>query len=352
MGGGTRIQTGKPSSEAFAVVRKAAQRTLSMRHFDVQVVGGAVLHAGAIAEMKTGEGKTLVSTLAAYLNALVGKGVHVVTVNDYLARRDAEWMGRVHGFLGLSVGVIQEIGFDYLRDHLVQDPRERTLRWPDALHYSIVDEIGFRQEIGFDYLRDHLVQDPSERTLRWPDALHYSIVDEIDSVLIDEGRNPLLISNMSSSYVMRFPVAAQVAEILRRDIDYTADLKLRTVQLTDSGVAIVAESLRSEDAAAEGDGEGEGVELGEGGNGNGADSDDIFESSNSFAQFVLTALKAKEFYLRDRDYIVKDGQVIIVDEFTGRTADMRRWSDGIHQAVEAKEGVEIKVSGRRRVCED
>ncbi|CAI6004964.1 unnamed protein product [Closterium sp. NIES-64] len=408
-------------AEAFAVVREAAQRTLSMRHFDVQVVGGAVLHAGAIAEMKTGEGKTLVSTLAAYLNALVGKGVHVVTVNDYLARRDAEWMGRVHGFLGLSVGVIQEIGFDYLRDHLVQDPSERTLRWPDALHYSIVDEI---DSVLIDEGRNPLLIS----NMSCPHALHYSIVDEIDSVLIDEGRNPLLISNMmpvveapknlsyrvsrcpicapfsppahvllfhvaagiadltfvcslgphpplsfplfpplthflrvqSSSYVMRFPVAAQVAEILRRDIDYTADLKLRTVQLTDSGVAIVAESLRSEDAAAEGDGEGEGVELGEGGNGNGADSDDIFESSNSFAQFVLTALKAKEFYLRDRDYIVKDGQVIIVDEFTGRTADMqrwsdgihqaftgrtadmRRWSDGIHQAVEAKEGVEIK----------
>ncbi|CAI5466914.1 unnamed protein product, partial [Closterium sp. Yama58-4] len=311
-------------AEAFAVVREAAQRTLCMRHFDVQIVGGAVLHAGAIAEMKTGEGKTLVSTLAAYLNALVGKGVHVVTVNDYLARRDAEWMGRVHGFLGLSVGVIQP----------GQTKEERQLAYACDITY------GSNNEIGFDYLRDHLVQDPSERTLRWPDALHYSIVDEIDSVLIDEGRNPLLISNMSSSYVMRFPVAAKVAEILRRDIDYTADLKLRTVQLTDSGVAIVAESLRSEDAAAEGEGEGEVGGLGEGGDS--SDSDDIFESSNSFAQFVLTALKAKEFYLRDRDYIVKDGQVIIVDEFTGRTADMRRWSDGIHQAVEAKEGVEIK----------
>ncbi|CAI5475403.1 unnamed protein product, partial [Closterium sp. Yama58-4] len=197
---------------------------------DKQIVGGAVLHAGAIAEMKTGEGKTLVSTLAAYLNALVGKGVHVVTVNDYLARRDAEWMGRVHGFLGLSVGVIQP----------GQTKEERQLAYACDITY------GSNNEIGFDYLRDHLVQDPSERTLRWPDALHYSIVDEIDSVLIDEGRNPLLISNMSSSYVMRFPVAAKVAEILRRDI------------------------------------------------------------------------------------------------FTGRTADMRRWSDGIHQAVEAKEGVEIK----------
>ncbi|GJP34576.1 hypothetical protein CLOM_g19008, partial [Closterium sp. NIES-68] len=309
-------------AEAFAVVREAAMRTLCMRHFDVQIVGGAVLHAGAIAEMKTGEGKTLVSTLAAYLNALVGKGVHVVTVNDYLARRDAEWMGRVHSFLGLSVGVIQP----------GQNREERQLAYACDMTY------GSNNEIGFDYLRDHLVQDPNERTLRWPDALHYSIVDEIDSVLIDEGRNPLLISNMSSSHVMRFPVAARVAEILRRDIDYTVDLKMRTVQLTDSGVAIVAESLRSEDAPGEGPGEGS-VE-GEGGDA--SDPDDIFETRNSFAQFVLTALKAKEFYLRDRDYIVRDGQVIIVDEFTGRTADMRRWSDGIHQAVEAKEGVEIK----------
>ncbi|KAL2339739.1 hypothetical protein Fmac_007679 [Flemingia macrophylla] len=265
-------------AEAFAVVREAAWRKLGMRHFDVQIIGGAVLHDGSIAEMKTGEGKTLVSTLAAYLNALTSEGVHVVTVNDYLAQRDAEWMGRVHRFLGLSVGLIQELGFDYLRDNLAGN-------------------------------REQLV-------MRWPKPFHFAIVDEVDSVLIDEGRNPLLISGEASKDAARFPVAAKVAELLMQGIHYKTELKDNSVELTDEGIALAEMAL---------------------------ETNDLWDENDPWARFVMNALKAKEFYRRDVQYIVRDGKALIINELTGRVEEKRRWSEGIHQAVEAKEGLKIQA---------
>ncbi|PKA56238.1 Protein translocase subunit SECA2, chloroplastic [Apostasia shenzhenica] len=265
-------------SEAFAVVREAARRRLGMRHFDVQVIGGAVLHDGCIAEMKTGEGKTLVSTLAAYLNALTGNGVHVVTVNDYLAQRDAEWMGRIHRFLGLSVGLIQELGFDYLRDNLCGN-------------------------------REKLV-------MQWPKPFHFAIVDEVDSVLIDEGRNPLLISGEASKDVERYPVAAKVAELLVWDTHYTAELKDNSVDLTEEGIALAEMVL---------------------------ETNDLWDESDPWARFLMNALKAKEFYRRDVQYIIRNGKALIINELTGRVEERRRWSEGIHQAVEAKEGLKIQA---------
>ncbi|OMP05112.1 Protein translocase subunit SecA [Corchorus olitorius] len=265
-------------AEAFAVVREAARRKLGMRHFDVQIIGGAVLHDGSIAEMKTGEGKTLVSTLAAYLNALTGDGVHVVTVNDYLAQRDAEWMGRVHRFLGLSVGLIQELGFDYLRDNLAGNS-------------------------------DQLV-------MRWPKPFHFAIVDEVDSVLIDEGRNPLLISGEASKDAARYPVAAKVAELLMRGLHYNVELKDNSVELTEDGIALAELAL---------------------------ETNDLWDENDPWARFVMNALKAKEFYRRDVQYIVRNGKALIINELTGRVEEKRRWSEGIHQAVEAKEGLKIQA---------
>uniref|UniRef100_A0A803L783 chloroplast protein-transporting ATPase n=1 Tax=Chenopodium quinoa TaxID=63459 RepID=A0A803L783_CHEQI len=264
--------------EAFAVIREAAKRTLGMRHFDVQIIGGAVLHDGSIAEMKTGEGKTLVSTLAAYLNALTGEGVHVVTVNDYLARRDAEWMGRVHHFLGLSVGLIQELGFDYLRDNLAGTSGELVMRWPKPFHFAIVDEV--------------------------------------DSVLIDEGRNPLLISGQANEDAARYPVAAKVAELLVRGIHYNVELKDNSVELTEEGISLAELAL---------------------------ETNDLWDEDDPWARFVINALKAKEFYRRDVQYIVRSGKALIINELTGRVEEKRRWSDGIHQAVEAKEGLKIQA---------
>ncbi|XP_006663270.3 protein translocase subunit SECA2, chloroplastic [Oryza brachyantha] len=287
-------------AEAFAVVREAARRTLGMRHFDVQIIGGAVLHDGCIAEMKTGEGKTLVSTLAAYLNALTGEGVHVVTVNDYLAQRDAEWMGRVHRFLGLSVGLIQA----------GMKADERRANYMCDITYTN------NSELGFDYLRDNLSRSKEQLVMRWPTPFHFAIVDEVDSVLIDEGRNPLLISGEDNRDAARYPVSAKVADLLMEGVHYTVELKGNNIDLTEEGVTC-AEMI-----------------LG---------TNDLWDENDPWARFVMNALKAKEFYRRDVQYIVRDGKALIINELTGRVEPKRRWSDGIHQAVEAKEGLKIQA---------
>ncbi|KAK6775546.1 hypothetical protein RDI58_026547 [Solanum bulbocastanum] len=287
-------------AEAFAVVREAAKRKLGMRHFDVQIIGGAVLHDGAIAEMKTGEGKTLVSTLAAYLNALTGEGVHVVTVNDYLAQRDAEWMGRVHRFLGLSVGLIQR----------GMKSKERRSNYSCDITYTN------NSELGFDYLRDNLATSHEQLVMRWPKPFHFAIVDEVDSVLIDEGRNPLLISGEANKDAARYPVAARVAELLIKGLHYSVELKDNSVELTEEGIALAEMAL---------------------------ETSDLWDENDPWARFVFNALKAKEFYKRDVQYIVRNGMALIINELTGRVEEKRRWSDGIHQAVEAKEGVKIQA---------
>ncbi|CAL0319428.1 unnamed protein product [Lupinus luteus] len=287
-------------AEAFAVVREAARRKLGMRHFDVQIIGGAVLHDGSIAEMKTGEGKTLVSTLAAYLNALTGEGVHVVTVNDYLAQRDAEWMGRVHRFLGLSVGLIQR----------GMDSEERRFNYRCDITYTN------NSELGFDYLRDNLAGSSDRLVMRWPKPFHFAIVDEVDSVLIDEGRNPLLISGEATEDAARYPVAAKVAELLMQGRHYKVELKDNSVELSEEGIALAEMAL---------------------------ETNDLWDENDPWARFVINALKAKEFYRQDVQYIVRDGKALIINELTGRVEEKRRWSEGIHQAVEAKEGLEIQA---------
>ncbi|RDV82122.1 preprotein translocase subunit SecA [Ammonifex thiophilus] len=283
--------------EAFAVVRETARRVLGMRHFDVQLMGGIVLHQGRIAEMKTGEGKTLVATLPAYLNALTGRGVHIVTVNDYLARRDAEWMGQIYRFLGLSVGVIvQGLG-----------TAERKKAYQSDIVY------GTNNEFGFDYLRDNLAVDPSELVQR---ELYYAIIDEVDSILIDEARTPLIISGPSSKPTDLYYTFARIAPRLVPGEDYTVDEKTRTVAVTESGVAKVEKWLKI---------------------------DNLCDERNlELMHHLQQALKAHALMKRDRDYVVKDGQVIIVDEFTGRLMYGRRYSDGLHQAIEAKEGLKIE----------
>ncbi|KAG9457145.1 hypothetical protein H6P81_001653 [Aristolochia fimbriata] len=286
-------------AEAFAVVREAAKRKLGMRHFDVQIVGGAVLHDGSIAEMKTGEGKTLVSTLAAYLNALTGDGVHVVTVNDYLAQRDAEWMGQVHRFLGLSVGLVQQ--------GMRSD--ERRSNYNCDITYTN------NSELGFDYLRDNLTGSKEQLVMRWPRPFHFAIVDEVDSVLIDEGRNPLLISGEATKDAARYPVAAKVADLLIQGLHYKVELKDNSVELTEEGVALAESAL---------------------------ETNDLWDENDPWARFVMNALKAKEFYRQDVQYIVRNGKALIINELTGRVEEKRRWSEGIHQAVEAKEGLQIQ----------
>lgn len=282
--------------EAFAVVREASKRVLKMRHFDVQLLGGVILHEGKIAEMKTGEGKTLVATLPVYLNALDGRGVHVVTVNDYLARRDSQWMGAVYTFLGLTVGVIV---------HGLTD-EERQASYNADITY------GTNNEFGFDYLRDNMKYDLSQFVQR---ELNYAIVDEVDSILIDEARTPLIISGPSEESTDKYYKIDKIIPKLQKEIDYTVDEKARTAILTEEG-NLKAERL-----------------LGSG---------NLYDPSNiELVHHVLQGLKAHTLFKRDVDYVVKDGEVIIVDEFTGRLMPGRRWSDGLHQAVEAKEGVKI-----------
>jgi preprotein translocase subunit SecA len=288
--------------EAFATVREASVRVLGMRHFDVQMIGGIVLHRGEIAEMRTGEGKTLVATLATYLNALPGTGVHVVTVNDYLARRDAEWMGRLYGFLGLSVGVI----VPNLRDD------ERRTAYAADITY------GTNNEFGFDYLRDNMKFDRAAMTQR---PFAFAIVDEVDSILIDEARTPLIISGPTEDKSELYISVNAIVKDLGED-DYEKDEKQRTIILTEDGTERLERLLE------------------EAGLLQGANLYDI--ENTQVVHHVNQALRANKMFKLDTDYIVKDGKVVIIDEFTGRMMDGRRWSDGLHQAVEAKEGVEIE----------
>ena len=284
--------------EAFAVVREAAVRTIGQRHFDVQLMGGMALHFGWIAEMKTGEGKTLVSTLAVYLNALAGRGVHVITVNDYLARRDAEWMGQIYRFLGLTVGLVTPEIDDFAAK---------------AAAYRADVTYGTNTEMGFDYLRDNMAARREHMVQR---EHVYGIVDEVDSILIDEARTPLIISGPSNESTKLYYQFASVVRTLRRDVDYEVDEEKRTAVPTEAGIAKVERQL--------------GV-------------DNLYDSvAVNYVHQLEKALQAKELYHRDKDYLVADGEVKIVDEFTGRIMEGRRWSDGLHQAVEAKERVRIQ----------
>ncbi|MCS6986418.1 MAG: preprotein translocase subunit SecA [Sphingomonadaceae bacterium] len=301
-----RLANGEPLDrllpEAFALVREAARRTLGLRHFDVQLMGGIVLHRGEIAEMKTGEGKTLVATLAVYLNALTGKGVHVVTVNDYLARRDAEWMGRIYRFLGMSVGVIVPNLTDV----------ERRAAYAADITY------GTNNEFGFDYLRDNMKYSREAMVQR---PFHYAIVDEVDSILIDEARTPLIISGPTEDKSDLYIAVDRIVKSLRPE-HYEKDEKSKSVILTEEGTEVAERAL-------------EAAGLLEGSN--------LYDIANTQVVHHLNqALRANLMFRRDTDYIVKDGRIVIIDEFTGRMMEGRRWSDGLHQAVEAKEGVEMQ----------
>ncbi|RCW39222.1 preprotein translocase subunit SecA [Halopolyspora algeriensis] len=287
--------------EAFAVAREGARRTLGQRHFDVQLMGGAALHLGQIAEMKTGEGKTLTCVLPGYLNAIADKGVHVITVNDYLAKRDAEWMGRVHRFLGLEVGAITaDMTPDQRRDAYMAD-----------ITY------GTNNEFGFDYLRDNMAWSLAECVQR---GHFFSIVDEVDSILIDEARTPLIISGPADQSSRWYQEFARLAPMLKRDEHYEVDERKRTVGVTEEGVDVIEDQL--------------GI-------------DNLYEAANTpLVGYLNNALKAKELYRRDKDYIVRNGEVAIVDEFTGRVLHGRRYNEGMHQAIEAKEGVEIQAENQ------
>ena len=286
--------------EAFATVREAGKRVLNMRHFDVQLIGGYFLHNGHIAEMRTGEGKTLVATLPAYLNALTGKGVHVITVNDYLAKRDSEWMGKIYKFLGLTVGVILSGGRN------ADDFEDKRKAYQCDITY------GTNNEFGFDYLRDNMAASPQMLVQR---PFNYAIIDEVDSILIDEARTPLIISGRLEKSAETYVLMSKIAPQLKKDVDYEVDEKNKNVILTEDGIDRAQELI--------------GIK-------------DLFDINTQYAHHLLQALKAKELFVRDTDYVVKDGEVIIVDEFTGRLMEGRRWSDGLHQAVEAKEGVPIQ----------
>ncbi|MBQ2872186.1 preprotein translocase subunit SecA, partial [bacterium] len=285
--------------EAFAVVREAGKRVLNMRHFDVQLIGGIFLHEAHIAEMRTGEGKTLVATLPAYLNALTGKGVHVITVNDYLAKRDSEWMGKIYKFLGLTVGVV-------LSDRMSSDFEAKRKAYLCDITY------GTNNEFGFDYLRDNMAGSAEQLVQR---PVNYAIIDEVDSILIDEARTPLIISGRLDKSAETYKLMAKIAPQLEKDVDYEVDEKNKNVILTEEGIDKAQELI--------------GVK-------------DLFDISTQYAHHLLQALKAKELFKLDTDYVIKNGEVVIVDEFTGRLMDGRRWSDGLHQAVEAKEGVKIQ----------
>ncbi len=297
-----RLENGEPVDnlliDAFAVTREAAFRVIGQRHYDVQLMGGAALHFGWVGEMKTGEGKTLVSSLPVYLNGLTGRGVHLITVNDYLARRDAEWMGRIHNFMGLSVGLIlpDEWDFDFKREQ-----------------YACDITYGTNNEFGFDYLRDNMAMSRDEQVQR---GFAYAIVDEVDSILIDEARTPLIISGQVNDAAKLYYRFASIVRALKRDTDYEIDEEKRTVAPLDAGVEKVEKALGVENM--------------------------YDEVSTNLVHQLTVALKAKELFHKDKEYVVQDGEVKIVDEFTGRILEGRRWSEGIHQAVEAKEGVRIK----------
>ncbi len=287
--------------EAFATVREAARRTLGQRHYDVQIMGGAALHMGNIAEMRTGEGKTLVATLPSYLNALSGDGVHVVTVNDYLAERDAEWMGRIHRFLGLEVGVILS----------QMSPAQRRLSYAADITY------GTNNEFGFDYLRDNMAWSKTEMVQR---GHNFAVVDEVDSILVDEARTPLIISGPADQPTAWYSEFARIARLLDRDVDYEVDEKKRTVGVLEAAIDKVEDQL--------------GI-------------DNLYDTVNTpLVGFLNNAIRAKELFKKDRDYVILDGGVVIVDEHTGRILKGRRYNEGLHQAIEAKEGVEIKAENQ------
>ncbi|MFT3900765.1 MAG: preprotein translocase subunit SecA [Gordonia sp. (in: high G+C Gram-positive bacteria)] len=287
--------------EAFAVAREAAWRVLDQKHFHVQIMGGAALHFGNIAEMKTGEGKTLTCVLPAYLNALAGKGVHVVTVNDYLAKRDAEWMGRVHRFLGLEVDVILS----------AMSPDARAKAYAADITY------GTNNEFGFDYLRDNMAHTLEQQVQR---GHNYAIVDEVDSILIDEARTPLIISGPADSSSKWYVEFARLAPLMKKDVHYEVDIKKKTIGVHEAGVAFVEDQL--------------GI-------------DNLYDPANSqLVGYLNNSIKVKELFHRDKDYIVRNGEVVIVDEFTGRVLDGRRFNEGLHQAIEAKEGVEIQAENQ------
>ena len=327
-------------AEAFATVREASKRTLGQRHYDVQIIGGAVLHNGDIAEMRTGEGKTLVATLPAYLNALTGKGVHVVTVNDYLSRRDAVWMGQVYAFLGFSTGIINhEASYLYDETHvpkgqLLEADKERDEKGGSEVvedfltvctrkeAYGADITYGTNNEFGFDYLRDNISYNKEELRQRTPDngGYNFAIVDEIDSILIDEARTPLIISAPASDAEKLYGQFAQIAHTMVRDTDYTVDEKLKAIQLTNEGIEKAENIL--------------GVE-------------NIYTDKGiKYVHHLETAVRARALFERDKDYVVNNGEVIIVDEFTGRMQPGRRWSEGLHQAMEAKENVEVQQESR------
>jgi preprotein translocase subunit SecA len=315
-------------SMAFALIREASKRTIGQRHYDEQIIGGKIIHEGNIAEMRTGEGKTLVATLPAFLNSLSGKGVHIITVNDFLARRDAGWMGQVFNYLGVSVSVIGgQTSFIY--DPSVAAPEDtndeevfrvvyeklRPCTRPEAYQADIT--YGTNSEFGFDYLRDNLIYDVSQKNQR---GHNYAIIDEIDSILIDEARTPLIISQPAEDSDELYAKFAGIARSLHESEDYSIDEKLKAIQLTDSGISKTENEM--------------GVE-------------NIYtEKGIRYVHHLENAVRAKALYLKDRDYVVKNGEVIIVDPFTGRMQPGRRWSDGLHQAIEAKEGVKVEQETR------
>src|SRR3989338_2492793 len=315
--------------EAFALVREASLRTLGQRHYDVQLVGGMILHNGGIPEMRTGEGKTLVATLPTYLNALSGKGVHVVTVNDYLSRRDAVWRGKIYAFLGLSVGVINhESSYLYDPAQVARDEDRddvgsfrvffeflRACTRPEAYRADVT--YGTNNEFGFDYLRDNICYEPKELRQR---EHNYAIVDEIDSILIDEARTPLIISAPAQDSESLYDTFASIAAKMVETDDYTIDEKLKAIQLTEAGINKAEQLL--------------GI-------------DNIYtEKGIKYVHHLETAVRAKALFVRDREYVVQEGGVVIVDEFTGRLQPGRRWSEGLHQAIEAKEGVRVEQESR------
>ncbi len=316
--------------EAFALVREAAKRCLKERHYDVQLIGGLTLHSGKITEMKTGEGKTLVATLPLYLNALAGKGVHLITVNDYLARRDAVLMGKVFNFLGLTIGVINSNNVSYVYDekhNQSEEERERVGEFkivydflkPSTRKESYAADItyGTNHEYGFDYLRDNLATSIADMVQR---GHYFAVVDEVDSILIDEARTPLIISSASGDSEDFYVKFYQIAKQLKRDTDYAVDEKLKAISLTDSGINKAEQLLGMENI--------------------------YTEKGIKYVHHLETAVKAQAIFEKDKDYVVKDGEVIIVDPFTGRLQPGRRWSEGIHQAIEAKEGVKIEKETR------
>ena len=322
--------------EAFATVREAAKRTLSMRHYDVQIIGAVALHKGKIAEMRTGEGKTLTSTLPVYLNALEGKGVHVVTVNDYLAKRDAVWMAKIYDFLGMTVGVIQNQRVSFVYDSSIVRPESLSEEDLEKESFKVENEFlrpasrkdayacdityGTNNEYGFDYLRDNMVQTIEEMVMRPGNEMHYAIIDEIDSILIDEARTPLIISSPAEEATERYYQFATWARQLKENDDYNLDEKLRSSTLTDVGINKFEKWLGVENIYVEG-----GIAL---------------------VHHIEQALKAEVLFKRDKDYIVDNGEVVIIDEFTGRKMPGRRYSEGLHQAIEAKENVKIQRESR------